>query len=144
MSKVDLVKHHIVVENNLNMDEMLATLIRENPIRDEIAGNRYEGVQAVAKRYADLWTAFPDFYVTPSKFHETEDSVVMEAVLRGTHRGVFNGLQPTNKSFELRLVNVFRFDGDHISSETIYWDYASQLKQLGLWAPFAQLFPVPA
>ncbi len=132
MSKVDHVKLHIEVENQHNMNAMMATLVQENPVRDEVAGKTYRGAKEVAKRYGDLWVAFPDFKVVPTHLYEDGDTVVMEADYTGTHSGVFNGYAPTGKSFKLRIVVVFRFNQEKIAAESIYLDYASQLRQLGL------------
>jgi steroid delta-isomerase-like uncharacterized protein len=131
-SKVDVVKIHIEVENQHDMQAMLATLVDENPVREEIAGKTYRGRDAVAGRYRALWDAFPDFTVTPQLFVEDEKSVALEAIYTGTHRGVFNGYPPTGKSFRLKIVVMFKFAGDQIASESIYLDYASQLRQLGI------------
>ena len=132
MTKIDHVRTHIEVENKHDMEAMLATLVDENPIRDEVAGQKYSGRDAVAKRYGDLWEAFPDFTVTPSGLYEDGDVVVMQADYTGTHLGVFNDHAPSGKSFNVRIVVVFDFEGDSIACETIYLDYAGQLRQLGL------------
>lgn len=132
LSKVDVVKTHIEVENQHDMDAMLATLVDEDPVREEVAGKTYRGRAAVAERYRALWDAFPDFTVTPQLFVEDEKTVAMEAIYTGTHRGVFNGYQPTGKSFRLKIIVMFKFDGDQIASESIYLDYAGQLRQLGI------------
>jgi steroid delta-isomerase-like uncharacterized protein len=131
-SKVDVVRTHIEVENRHDMEAMLATLVDEDPVREEIAGKTYKGRDAVAGRYRALWDAFPDFTVTPQLLVEDENAVAMEAIYTGTHRGVFNGHSPTGNSFRLKIVVMFKFDGDHIASESIYLDYASQLRQLGI------------
>ena len=132
LSKVDIVKTHIEVENRHDMEAMLATLVDDDPVREEVAGKTYRGRDAVAGRYQALWDAFPDFTVTPQLLVEDDNTVAMEAIYTGTHRGVFNGYQPTGNSFRLKIVVMFRFDGDQIASESIYLDYASQLRQLGI------------
>ncbi len=129
---VSVVKEHFAVENQHDMDAMLATMRDEEPIREEIAGATYRGREDVAARYRALWTAFPDFTVNPVGFTESDACVAAEAIFTGTHRGVFNGFAPTGRSFRLPIVVVFRFDGTKIASESIYLDYASQLRQLGL------------
>jgi steroid delta-isomerase-like uncharacterized protein len=135
MDKVAIVRTHFEVENQHDMDAMLATLRDEDPIREEIAGKTYRGQRDVADRYRQLWDAFPDFNVTPTGFTENDTTVVAEAIYTGTHKGTFNGFAPTGKSFKLNIVVVFRFEtptSDKITSESIYLDYASQLRQLGL------------
>lgn len=135
MSKVEIVRTHFAVENEHDMGAMLATLRDEDPVREEIAGKTYRGQKDVAQRYRDLWDAFPDFKVTPVAFTENDKTVVAQAIYTGTHKGTFNGFTPTGKSFKLPIVVVFNFDSptsQKITSESIYLDYASQLRQLGL------------
>jgi len=82
-----------------------------------------------------LWDAFPNFNVRPVAFTENERTVATEAVYTGTRKGAFNGFAPTDRSFELRIVVIFRFDAPDSpkkTNECIYLDYASQLRKLGL------------
>ena len=39
------------------------------------------------------------------------------------------------KSVEMALVAIIQFDGDKIAQETLYWDQASVLVQLGALSP---------
>ena len=135
-SKIEIVKTHFDVENRHDMAAMLATVVDEEPVRDEVAGKIYRGRHEVAARYQALWEAFPDFTVAPQRFTADEHQVAVEAIYSGTHRGVFNGHPPTGRSFKLRILVLFTFDHDRIASEAIYLDYASQLRQLGI-TPFA-------
>jgi steroid delta-isomerase-like uncharacterized protein len=114
------------------MEAMLATLVDHDPIRDEVHNRVYRGREEVAARYRELWTAFPDFTVIPTRLVEGEDTVMIEADYSGTHRGTYNGVPGTGKSFKVRIVVVFSFRGDRIASESIYMDLSSQLRQLGL------------
>jgi steroid delta-isomerase-like uncharacterized protein len=135
MSKVDIVKKHFAVENQHDMQAMLDTLRDEDPIREEIAGKTFRGQADVERRYRELWDAFPDFHVEPYAFTENEKTVAAEAIYTGTHRGAFSGFPPTGKSFKLKIVVVFHFESPtspKITSESIYLDSASQLRQLGL------------
>jgi steroid delta-isomerase-like uncharacterized protein len=137
MSKVDIVRKHFAVENQHDMQAMLDTLRDEDPIREEIAGKTYRGQADVERRYRELWDAFPDFHVEPYAFTENEKTVAAEAIYTGTHKGVFNGFAPTGRSFKLKIVVVFHFESANspkITSESIYLDAASQLRQLGLSA----------
>jgi steroid delta-isomerase-like uncharacterized protein len=132
VSKSDVVREHIETENRHDMQAMLATLIDEEPVRDEVYGEVYQGSEEVAKRYVELWEAFPDFNVSPTQLIEDDVAVAMTADYTGTCKGPYNGKPPTGKSFKVRLVVIFQFEGDKIESETIYFDQASQLRQLGL------------
>lgn len=130
--RADCVLHHIAVENQHDMEAMCATLDHNDSVRDEVAGQCYRGIEAVAERYAALWRAFPDFCVVPRRLLEDGDTVVLVADYSGTHLGPYGPYAPTGKKFSVRLVNLIDFRGDKISRETIYVDQASQLRQLGL------------
>jgi steroid delta-isomerase-like uncharacterized protein len=128
----NVVLQHVAVENQHDMEAMLATLDVDSPVRDEVAGKCYEGVEAVKQRYADLWKAFPDFKVFPRQLVEEGNTVVMLADYSGTHLGPYGDAPPTRKSFNVRIANFIDFNGDKIVRETIFMDLASQLRQLGL------------
>lgn len=126
------VREHIEAENRHDMPAMLATLAGEDPVRDEVAGSLYRGTDEVAARYAQLWSAFPDFTVTPMEILESEQACTMLADYTGTHRGGYLGFAPTGRRFVVRIAVVFRFLDRQIASETVYVDLAGQLRQLGL------------
>ena len=128
----NVVLQHVAVENQHDMEAMLATLDVESPVRDEVAGKCYEGVEAVKQRYTELWTAFPDFRVFPRQLIEEGNTIVMLADYSGTHRGQYGDAAPTGKSFNVRIANFIDFNGDKIVRETIFMDLASQSRQLGL------------
>src|SRR5215475_9947908 len=62
--------------------------------------------------------------------------LVDEIVVRFTHTipmdWMLPGIAPTGKRVEVGLVVVVQFDGDKMVHETLYWDQASVLVQLGL------------
>ena len=95
----------------------------------------YDVRETLYCRYDELWKAFPDFHVAPTRFTEEDGVVVMEAIYTGTHRGRYLGQDGSGRSFSVRLINVFEFGADRISRETIYIDLASQTRQLGLTIP---------
>lgn len=78
-----------------------------------------------------LTTAFPDLELVPERVHHTDDAVIVEGRSIGTHRGEFLGLQPTGARMDVRACVVYRFDGERMTNETIYFDLATQLRQLG-------------
>jgi steroid delta-isomerase-like uncharacterized protein len=131
-NRIDTVLEHIAVENQHDMEAMLATLDGDSPVRDEVAGKCYEGIEGVKGRYAELWHAFPDFTVVPRRLIEQGDSVVMLADFFATHMGRYGNFDPTRKHFNVRIVNIIDFRGDKICRETIFMDSSSQLRQLGL------------
>ena len=68
-----------------------------------------------------------------------EGRLVDEIVVRFTHTipmdWMLPGIPPTGKRVEVGLVVVVQFDDDRMAHETLYWDQASVLVQLGLLQP---------
>jgi len=81
---------------------------------------------------ANLLKAFPDLGLHAKVLRHTEDAVVIEGVMTGTHRGNYAGFEPTGNSMELRAAIFFTFDGRELRRETVYYDELTLLGQLGV------------
>lgn len=79
-----------------------------------------------------LTTAFPDLELVVERVHHADDAVIVEGRSVGTHRGEFMGVAGTGRRMDVRACVVYRFDGDRLTNETVYFDLATQLRQLGL------------
>src|SRR5918996_1570202 len=64
--------------------------------------------------------------------HHTDDAVIVEANLSGTHEGNFRGLPATGRKFEMRFCAIFIFEDDRLVCERVYFDSATVLRQLGI------------
>src|SRR5215203_548230 len=64
--------------------------------------------------------------------HHSDDAVIVEANLYGTHDGPFRGLPPTGRKFEMRFCAIFVFDDDRLVCERVYFDSGTVLRQLGI------------
>jgi len=78
-----------------------------------------------------LTAAFPDLELIAECVHHANDAVVVEGRSVGTHRGEFLGLAPIGARIDVRACVVYRFEGDRMTNETVYFDLATQLRQLG-------------
>ena len=70
----------------------------------------------------------------PIAIHHSDDAVLVEANLYGTHDGPFRGLPPTHNSFVMRFMAVFVFEEDRLVCERVYFDAITILSQLGIAA----------
>lgn len=78
--------------------------------------------------------ALPDLKIEIQNRHITDDSVVLEVMIRGTHLGPWCGLPATGRSVNLPLCGVYTFDSyDRLSGEKIYYDRGTVLRQLGVF-----------
>jgi steroid delta-isomerase-like uncharacterized protein len=129
--RLAVVQEHMRTENEHRFDETLETFAHP---RYEIVptGEVFDGPDEVAEYYRASREAFPDQRNENSVFHCSEDAVVVEFDLLGTHRGELRGIAPTGKSFRCRMCAIFLFEpgGERIVCERVYFDQATIVQQL--------------
>jgi steroid delta-isomerase-like uncharacterized protein len=131
--RAQVVRDHMDSENRLAFDETLATF--KHPHYELIAtGTVYDGDEEVMGYYTSSRTAFPDQRNEIHSIRQSDDAVIVEFDLLGTHSGPFLGLPPTGKEFRCRMCAFFIFeDGtDRIEVERVYFDSGTILAQLGI------------
>ncbi len=90
------------------------------------------GADAMREFMQGMYAAFPDLHVELRSLFGEEKIVAAEYDLIGTHKGELEGNPPTGKTFRVRALSVYEYDGRLFTRETFYWDSASMLGQLGL------------
>jgi steroid delta-isomerase-like uncharacterized protein len=127
-----LVREHMDSENRYEFDATLATF--HHPRYELVATNEvYDGPGEVARYFEETRRAFPDQRNELLALHHADGAVLVEAVVRGTHRGPLRSLPPTGRVFELPILSVFVFDGDdRLVCERVYFDQSTVLRQLGI------------
>jgi len=127
----ELVREHMDSENRHEFDAAIATF--ERPRYELIGtGEVYDGAKEVARYFEQTRRAFPDQRNELLALHHTDDAVVVEAVVRGTHKGPLRNLPPTGREFELPILAIFQFDRDKLICERVYFDQATVHRQLGV------------
>jgi steroid delta-isomerase-like uncharacterized protein len=127
------VREHMESENRHDFDTTISTF--DHPRYELIAtGDVHDGEAEVRAYFDETRTAFPDQTNEPLEFHHSDRAVVVEFLLRGTHRGPLRGLPATGRSFECRMCALFLFEegGEKIVGERVYFDQATILRQLGV------------
>jgi steroid delta-isomerase-like uncharacterized protein len=76
-------------------------------------------------------TAFPDLKSTIEDLVAEGDKVVGRIVARGTHRGEFQGIQPTGKPVTIEGIFIGRVAGGKLMESWEQFDAAGLLQQLG-------------
>jgi steroid delta-isomerase-like uncharacterized protein len=124
-----VVREHMESENEHDFDTTLATF--DHP-RYEIVptGEVFDGPEAVMGYYAESRSAFPDQRNELISLRHSDDAVIVEFNLKGTHQGTLRGFEPTGREFTCQMIAVFEFDGDRITCERVYFDAATILGQL--------------
>jgi len=133
-ARVALVERHIGLENSHDLEGVLATFGEEARYDDEPWAEHYEGRDGVRNFYTQLMSALPDLEIAVQRQHVTDEAIVVEVMIRGTHLGGWRGLPATGRRVEFPLCGVYTFDAqDRLAGEKIYYDRGTVLRQLGVF-----------
>ncbi|MFZ0040706.1 MAG: ester cyclase [Solirubrobacteraceae bacterium] len=83
---------------------------------------------------AELTAGFPDLELVVHRLHHADAALTVEGVQIGTHSGAWNGLQPTGRRISVPAAVFYRFEDDQMVNETVYFDLATMMRQLGVAA----------
>jgi steroid delta-isomerase-like uncharacterized protein len=108
------------------LDELFASNFSDH--QDGINPPSLEGVKNFIKHAR---TAFPDLSLRIEEMVLVEDKTWSRITARGTHQGVFMGLPPTGKCFEVSRFDVCRFENGKIAEHWGVIDRLNLLQQLG-------------
>ena len=132
--RLALVEEHVRQENRHDLDGIMATFGEDPWYDNEPVGEHHDGHDGVRDYYGDLLQALPDFHVDVHQRHVTDEHVILETTISGTHEGNWRGLPGTGREVEFDTCAVFAFDDqDKLAGERIYYDRASLLRQLGIF-----------
>lgn len=133
--RLQRVEEHVRLENAHDLDGLMSTFGASGFYADEPWSEHHQGLDAVRAYYLGLLRAAPDFRIEVLRRHATDEAVVLEVRLGGTHLGAWRGLPGTGRRFDFPLCAVFTFDEqDRLAGERIYYDRASVLRQIGVFS----------
>jgi steroid delta-isomerase-like uncharacterized protein len=128
-----LVEEHVRYENAHDLDGVLTTFGDTARYDDEPWNMHYQGRDQVREFYSQLMAALPDLSIEIVRRHISEETIVLEVMIRGTQLGSWRGLPATGKKVEIPLCGVYTFTADdRLAGEKIYYDRATVLRQLGV------------
>jgi ketosteroid isomerase-like protein len=121
--RLAVVREHMASENDQDFDRTIATF--GHPRYELNTGEIFDGDAEVRDYYARTRGDFPDQRNENSVLRSTDDGVVVEFDLLGTHAQL-------GTSFRSRMIALFLFEdgGDRIVCERVYYDAASIRHQL--------------
>jgi predicted ester cyclase len=132
-SRLRVVDDHIRFECAHELGPLMDTFGPEPEWHNRASEETLRGHDAIREFYADLFRGFPDFWLDVRQRHVSQDSVVVEGLLGGTHTGDWMGIKPTGKIVAAPFCAIFTFtDGDRLKSEIVYNDRLALLLQLGV------------
>jgi hypothetical protein len=129
-ARLTAVRNLLEAQGRHDLPAILASF-GSQPTLEFAGGPRHIGAERVGQIYGDLLRAFPDLTIEVLAEHVAERSIVVEMVLRGTHRQQWLGMAPRGRPLSLPVCNVFLFDKrDQISALRIYLDRNLAIVQL--------------
>jgi steroid delta-isomerase-like uncharacterized protein len=133
-ARIALVEQHVRLENEHDLEGVLGTFGDTARYDDESWGEHYQGRDGVRRFYEQIMKALPDLEIEVQRRHVTDDAILLEVLIRGTHLGGWRGLPPTGRRVEFPLCGIYTFDAeDRLAGERIYYDRGTVLRQLGVF-----------
>lgn len=133
-ARIEIVEQHVRLENEHNLEGVLRTFGETAQYDDEPWSEHYRGKYGVRQFYQQLMNALPDLEIEVLRRHVTDDAILLEVVIRGTHLGGWRGLPATGRRVEFPLCGVYTFDSsERLAGEKIYYDRGTVLRQLGVF-----------
>ncbi|HEU0000336.1 MAG TPA: ester cyclase [Ktedonobacteraceae bacterium] len=97
-------------------------------------GSSNRGPESMRQLITMLSTAFPDMHYTIEELVAEGDTVVARVTVSGTHRGPFQGLPPTGRSFRQDQMHFIRFRDGKVVEHRAVRDDLGVMRQLGVIA----------
>jgi steroid delta-isomerase-like uncharacterized protein len=110
----------------------------KNAMRDLIADKcRYHdpvfpGVENVEQHITACRNAFPDLHFTIEDMIGERNEVVVHWTVRGTQKGTFLGVPPTNRTCAVSGTSITRIEGGKIIEQWADWNVLTLMQQLGV------------
>src|SRR6202142_3034764 len=119
----------------LDAEKFVSMFSDEGYMLDMASGTKFRG-KAIGDSIAALASAFSDVHRELLSIYVTENVVVVELAIRGTHKGELalgsKTLAPTGKAIDFPCVDVFRLEGGKVTSFNGYNLPSVMQQQLGL------------
>jgi len=90
------------------------------------------GREAFKQGVIALRSAFPDMQVAYENMIAEGDRVACRWIVRGTHKGEFQGIAPTGRQVTMTGMSIFRIAGDKIVESWNDFDGLGLMQQLGV------------
>jgi steroid delta-isomerase-like uncharacterized protein len=135
------VQEHIACENHHDLPGIMQTFGPTAEYNDLPWSDRRTDRDGVQAYYAQLLESVPDLQIDVQRQHVAGDAIVVEVIIRGTHLGAWRGLPATGRPVAIPLCGIYTFDAQNrIAAESIYYDRATVLRQLGVFHEPQTLF----
>lgn len=106
MNKKDIVKYFYEVIVSENILDELSKYVSEECVQRIGEKSILIGVDGMKQHLLALKKTYPDYTMKIIRQYVADDYVISEFIMRGTHKGDFIGITPTNKVLEITGVDI--------------------------------------
>ena len=117
------------------VDELMSSQCH---FHDPVFPSLTSGAENYKQHIRTCRNAFPDLKFTIEDEIAERNEVVLHWKLHGTHRGMFLGMQPTNRSATISGTTIDRIEKGKIVERWADWNILGLIEQLGLASQAAQ------
>lgn len=132
MTIKEAVRKELEALNRQDVEGVMAFYTEDVIFEDISLPEPLSGSEEMREFMEGMYATFPDLHVELQSLFGEDEIVAAEYQLIGTHEGDLDGKPPTGKTFRVKALSVYEYDGQRFTKETFYWDSASMLQQLGL------------
>ncbi len=128
-SREALLQEHLTAERSGDPKAIIATF--RDPRYELVgAGRVYNGEAEVGTYLRERHKVFPDLQTEVISLWHTDNQIVAELWLSGTHRGEFGDIAASGRRFRCRTACFFEFDGRDLIGVRAYFDTGTIARQL--------------
>ena len=106
MNNKDIVKYFYEVIVSKNLLDELPKYIADDCVQRVGEKEIFMGIDGMKQHLVALKKTYPDYTMKIIRQYVTDDYVISEFIMRGTHKGEFIGITPTNEVLEITGVDI--------------------------------------
>ena len=106
MDNKDIVKYFYEVIVSENMLDELSKYISEDCVQKIGEKTFFIGIDGMKQHLIALKKTYPDYTMKIIRQHVADENIISEFIMKGTHKGDFAGITPTNKLLEITGIDI--------------------------------------
>src|SRR5215471_11782613 len=99
-TRVRTIEEHVRSENAHDLGRIMDSFGTAAHYDDEPWDEHHDGRDQVRTYYETLLQAVPDLHIHVQRRHVSEDAIILEVIITGTHLGSWRGLPGTGRRLE--------------------------------------------
>lgn len=131
----DLIRRSVEQSFNARNLDILDEMVAEQYVDHGAFPGQLPGIPGMKQVHRGFYEGFPDVHQTIDDMFAEGDRVVVRWTCRGTHRGMFAGIPPTNRYVTVTGIDIFRIENNRIVECWHNVDELGVLRQLGVFPP---------